>query len=58
VSKRVSNGLFDFVEFTQSSLRCCSYNVYLAIFGTIVTLLTMLNLTEQKYIQLFMTLYR
>jgi hypothetical protein len=32
--------------------------VYLAIFGTIVTLLTMLNLTEQKYIQIFMTLYR
>ena len=35
-----------------------SYNVYLAIFGTIVTLLTMLNLNEQKYMQIFMTLYR
>jgi hypothetical protein len=35
-----------------------SYNVYLAIFGAIVTLLTMLNLNEQKYIQIFMTLYR
>ena len=35
-----------------------SYNVYLAIFGAIVMLLTMLNLNEQKYIQIFMTLYR